>query len=144
MLVHGLALANVDQLVTLGMDDEPAGGIYVFARGIVEDGEVGELGDTAEGVGHEPLAVLGGARNELVEVEDALRHNDTFDGIKQPGRGVEGRSDGGGVEDDRSDHMRAAAMSDEVDLVQGLLNIGAGGSVPDEESGQEEKKIVRM
>ena len=95
MLVHGVALVNVDQGVALGMGDEPAGGIYVFARGVVEDGEVGELVDTAESVGHEPLAILGGTCDELVGVEDTLRHNDTLDGIKQPGRGVEGRSDGG-------------------------------------------------
>ena len=82
MLVHGLALANVDQGVALGMDDEPAGGVHVFARGVVEGGEVGELGDAAKGVGYEPLAVLREARNKLVEVEDTLRHNDTFDGIK--------------------------------------------------------------
>ena len=89
MLVHGLALSNVDQGVALGMDDEPTGGVYVFARGIVEDGEVGELGDTAKGVGHEPLAVLREARDESVEVEDPLRHDNTFDGIKQPGRSIE-------------------------------------------------------
>ena len=95
VLVHGLALANVDHGVALGMNYEPAGRIHVFARGVVEDGEVGELGNTAEGVGHEPLAVLRGARDELVRVEDSLRHNDTFDCIKQSGRGVEGRSDRG-------------------------------------------------
>jgi hypothetical protein len=70
VFVHGLALANVNQGIALGMDDEPAGGIHMLARRVVEDGEVGELGDAAKGVGHEPLAVLREARDELVEVED--------------------------------------------------------------------------
>lgn len=144
MLLHGLALTNVDQGVALGVDDKPTGGVHVFARGIVDDREVGELGDAAKCAGHEPLAVLGEARDELVGVEDPLRHNDTFDGIKQPGGGVEGRGDGGRVEDDRGDHVCAAAMSDEVDLLQGLLDVGTGGTVPDEHPGQEEKNIVRM
>lgn len=142
VLVHRLALANVNQCVTLGMDDEPTGGIHVFARGVIEDREVGELGDAAEGVGHEPLAVLRGTRDESVEVEDSLRHNDAFDGTKQPGRGVEGRGDGSRVEDDRSYHVCAAAMSDEVDILQCLLDIGAGGTVPDEDPGQEEEDII--
>ena len=144
MLVHGLALANVDQGVALGMNDEPAGGVYVFARGVVEDGKVGELGDTAKGVGYEPFAILREARNELVGVEDPLRHNDTFDGIKQSGRSIERRSNGSRVEDDRGDHMCAAAMSDEVDILQSLLDVGARRTVPDEDPGQEEKNIIRM
>ena len=144
MLVHGLALANVDQGVVLGMNDEPAGGIHALARGVIEHGEIGELGGAAEGVSHEPLAVLREARDELVGVEDPLRHDDTLDGIEQSGRGVEGRRDGGRVEDDRGNHMRAAAVSDEVDLLQSLLDVGTGGSVPDQEPGQEEKNIVRM
>ena len=144
MIVHGLALANVDRRVALGMDDEPAGGIHVFARGVVEDGEVRELGDAAKGVGNEPLAILGEARDELVGVEYPLRHNDAFDSVEQSGGGVEGRSDGGRVEDDRGDHVCATAVSDEVYLLQGLLDIGAGGAVPDEHPGQEEKDIVRM
>ena len=126
------------------MDDEPAGGIHVFARRVVEDGEVGELGDAAEGIGHEPLAVLREAGDELVEVEDPLRHNDAFNGVKQSGRGVEGRGNGGRIEDDRGDHVRAAAMSDEVDLLQGLLDVCTRGAVPDEHPGQEEKDIVRV
>ena len=144
MLVHGLALADVDQGITLGMDEEPAGGVHVLARRIVEDGEVGELGDAAKGIGHEPLAVLREAREELVEVENPLRHNDTLDGIEQSGGGVEGRSNGGRVEDDRGDHVCAAAVSNEVDLLQGLLDVGTGGTVPDEHPGQEEKNVVRM
>lgn len=100
MFVHGLALANVDQGVALGMDDEPAGGVYVFARGVVEDGEIGEFGDAAKGVGHEPLAVLREARNESVEVEDSLRHDDAFDDIKQSGWSIERRSNGSRIEDD--------------------------------------------
>ena len=89
VLVHGLALTNVDQGVALGMDDEPAGGIHVFTRRVVEDGEIGELGVSTEGVGHEPVAVLGEARDQLVGVEDTLRHDDAFDSIEQSGRGVE-------------------------------------------------------
>ena len=89
MLVHSLALARVDQGVALGMNDEPAGGIHVVTRGVVEDGEVGELGDSTEGIGHEPLAVLGEARDELVGVKDALRHNDALDGVKHSGGSVE-------------------------------------------------------
>ena len=142
--MHGLALANVDQGVALGVDDEPAGGIHVFARRVVEDGKVGELGSAAEGTGHEPLAVLREAGDELVEVEDPFRHNDTFDGVEQSGRGVEGRSNGGRVEDDRGDHVCAATMSDEIDLLQGLLDVCTRGAVPDEHPGQEEKNIVRM
>jgi hypothetical protein len=38
----------------------------------------------------------------------------------------------------------AAAVSDEVDLLQGLLDVGTGGTVPDEHPGQEEKNVVRM
>ena len=144
MLVHGLALANVNERVTLGMEDEPTGGVHVFARGVVEYGEVGELGDAAEGVGYEPLAVLREARDELIDVENTLRHDDAFDCIKQPGRCVEGGSNGGRVEDDRCDHVCAAAVSNEVDLLQGLLDIGTGGTVPNEHPGQEEKKIVRV
>ena len=144
MLVHGLALANVDQSIALGMDDEPAGGIHVLAGRIVDDGEIGELGHAAKGIGHEPLAVLREAREELVEVEDPLRHNDTLDGIEQSGRGVEGRSNGCRVEDDRGNHVCAAAVSNEVDLLQGLLDVGTRGTVPDQHPGQEEKDIVRM
>ena len=144
VFVHGLALANVDQRIALGMDDEPAGGVHVLARGIVDDGEIGELDSVAKGIGHEPLAVLREAREELVEVEDPLRHDDTLDGVEQSSRGVEGRSDGGRVEDDRGDHMRAAAVSNEVNLLQGLLDVGAGRTVPDEHPGQEEEDIVRM
>ena len=40
--------------------------------------------------------------------------------------------------------MCAAAMPNEVDLLQGFLDVGARGSIPDEEPGQEEKNIVRM
>lgn len=40
--------------------------------------------------------------------------------------------------------MSAAAVSDEVDLLQGLLDVRAGRSVPDKHPGQEEKDIVRM
>ena len=144
MFVHGLALANVDQRIALGMDDEPAGGVHVLARRVIDDREIGELGGVAKGIGHEPLAVLREAREELVEVENPLRHDDTFDGIEQSSRGVEGRSDGGRVEDDRGDHMRAAAVSNEVNLLQGLLDVGTGGTVPDEHPGQEEEDIVRM
>ena len=82
MLVHGPALANVDQGISLGVNDEPAGGIHVFAGGVVEGGEVGELGDSTKGIGHEPLAVLREARDELVGVKDTLRHNDTLDGVE--------------------------------------------------------------
>lgn len=144
VFVHGLALTNVDQRIALGMDDEPAGGIHVVTRGIVDDGEIGELDSVAKGIGYEPLAVLREAREELVEVEDPLRHDDTFDGVEQSGRGVEGRSDWGRVEDDRGDHMRAAAVSNEVNLLQGLLDVGTGRTVPDEHPGQEEEDIVRM
>jgi len=40
--------------------------------------------------------------------------------------------------------MCAAAMSDEVDILQGLLDVGTRGTVPDEDPGQEEENIVRM
>jgi len=40
--------------------------------------------------------------------------------------------------------VRAAAVTDEVDLLQSLLDVGTGGTVPDEHPGQEEKNIVRM
>ena len=40
--------------------------------------------------------------------------------------------------------MRTATMSDEVDLLQGLLDVGAGGTVPNEEPGQEEENVVGM
>lgn len=94
VFVHRLALTNVDQGVTVGMNEEPAGGIHVFAGGVVEHGEIGKLGVSAKRIGHEPLAILGEARDELVGVEDTPGHNDAFDDIEQSGGGVERRSDG--------------------------------------------------
>ena len=40
--------------------------------------------------------------------------------------------------------MGAAAVSDEVDLLQGLLDVRPRRSIPDEHPGQEEKDVVRM
>ena len=40
--------------------------------------------------------------------------------------------------------MCAAAMSDEMDILQGLLDVCARGTVPDEDPGQEEENIIRM
>ena len=133
--MHGLALTGVDQGVALGMNDQPAGGIHMFTRGVVEDGEIRELGVSTKRIGHEPLAVLREARDELVRIEDTLRHDDTFDDIEQSGRGVERRSDGGRVEYNRGDHVSAAAVSDEVDLLQGLLDVRPGRAIPDKHPG---------
>lgn len=40
--------------------------------------------------------------------------------------------------------MGAAAVSDEVDLLQGLLDVRPGRTIPDEQPGQEEENVVRM
>ena len=138
--VHGVALALVDERVPGGVEDEPADVLAARAERVRGGVHVRVRVAVAERGGDEPLPVRGEGAEEEVEVVDALGEDRGAHGAQEGRRGGELRQ--GGVEEDRGEDVRGAAVAEEVEPARRGLGRGGAGAGPCGEEVEEAEDVA--